>query len=719
MEKHSQLCDTCQRVKLENYFSLAEYPGTLELGPFQDIAKRDYCPLCRLVIQALNGHARHHWKTGIYPVEVCYLGRYDSKSSRPVLEVWFDSTSETLPKGMSGHSTTLAQIIPLRQQPQQDEYEAGSTSSVELVGERVDFTRIQNWIRCCVSQHGPKCNAQKRQVVESPELRLLLIDVSSTKIVECGWDSRYLALSYVWGSSKGLKSTKANIHHLKTDGALLKLRGELPRAIRDAIDFTVAVGETYLWIDALCIVQDDDSSKATYISRMNEIYGGALVTLVTLNEPSVESGLPGVAESRVLVQSPFEMNGLNLVPRLPQLSDVQQVSAWSHRAWTFQEGILSKRCLYFADHQVFWQCRTTYQSEDCPDDHDQDASDFERGRSTNALERETGNDFRFQFNIYESLVKQYSPKALTFPVDSLFAFAGVLSALSDMFGWKFASALPETGFDMALLWRPMFSASLRSRPPSAESTDPSFCKSPTWCWTAWQGNIFWDPWRLDSFAGQRISVKTEVESFRIQDSGGLRHVCRGGDLDSRDETSDDAVIQRVAAGSTLLFEARTINSQAYSMLAPRLDQCALWNGEIAGGGLSSYFRNQVSHSFWIFDSAGQHCGTLPGIWPDEWPTREKEISRYDLVLLSRSAQDEVTETAWQDYKDYLPLEYPSDSEYYEEIFDTRHYKYKTDWALNIMLIRWGNGLAERVAVGQMHVDAWKSPLEETKLITLA
>ena len=113
--------------------------------------------------------------------------------------------------------------------------------------------------------------------------------------------------------------------------------------------------------------------------------------------------------SRVLIQSPIKINGLNLVPRLPQLFTVEQYSTWSRRAWTFQEGLLSRRCLYFAEHQVFWQCRTTYQSEDCPDDHDQDASDFERGRKTNALQRDTQNDVRRQFDVYESLVKQYWP----------------------------------------------------------------------------------------------------------------------------------------------------------------------------------------------------------------------------------------------------------------------------------------------------------------------
>ncbi|TVY12570.1 hypothetical protein LARI1_G009629 [Lachnellula arida] len=718
MEKYLELCDTCQEIKLEDYLYQANYPGTVELGRFQDVAKKNHCSLCRLVIQALNSHSRQHWKSGIYPVEVCYLGRYNEKSNRPVLEVWFNSTSETLPDGMWGHSTTLSQILPLHQQLVHDASKARTSACAQLVGEKVDISRIRGWMKSCASLHGPNCNPHKLHFSENLDLSLLLVDVRRMRLAECGWASRYVALSYVWGSSQSLKSTKANIHHLQKDGAVRELWGELPQAIKDAIELTDAMGETYLWVDALCIIQDDNRSKAVYIACMNQIYGNAHVTLVTLNDPSADSALLGVAHSRILIQSPVEINGLHLVPRLPQLSTVEQYSAWSCRAWTFQEGILSRRCLYFAEHQVFWQCRTTYQSEDCPDNHDQDASDFVRGRKTNALERETGNDVRRQFNVYESLVKQYSPRALTFPADSLSAFTGVLSAMAESFSWNFASALPEPAFDLALLWRPMFGATMRPRPFSGQKAGPLVCTSPTWCWTAWHGNLFWDPWRLGSFAAQRVSLKTEVASFWIQDFGGLRPIRRGRANDSDVEIAGYKPGEHTAIGCALVFEAKTIDTEVYNISAPRMDQCALWNSEIAGGGLSSYFCNNMSYSLWIYDDAGQHCGTFSSLGRDSWPKQRKDGPRHDIVLLSRSSQDKVTQAAILHFQDHLPLEYPSDREYYEEIFDTRHYRYKNDWALNVMLVRWENDLVERVTVGQMHADAWKEAHQKSKLITL-
>lgn len=719
MEKNLELCATCQEIKLEDYFFEANYPGTVELGHFQDVAKRNHCSLCRLVIQALNNHSRQHWKSSIYPIEVCYLGRFNEKSNRPVLEVWFNSTSETLPDGMWGYSTTLSQILPLHQQPVHDATKARASDRAQLVGEKVDVPRIRGWMKSCASLHVPDCNPPRFHMSEDLDTSLLLVDVRRMRLAECRWASRYVALSYVWASSPSLKSTKKNIHRLQEDGAVRELWGELPQAIKDAIELTDALGETYLWVDALCIIQDDNRSKAVYIARMNQIYGNAHITLVTLNGPSAESALLGVAHSRVLIQSPIEINGLNLVPRLPQLSTVEQYSAWSCRAWTFQEGLLSRRCLYFAEHQVFWQCRTTYQSEDCPDDHDQDASDFVRGRKTNALQQDTQNDVRRQFDVYESLVKQYSPRSLTFPTDSLSAFTGVLSAIARSFSWNFVSALPEPAFDLALLWRPMFGATMRPRPLSGQKAGPMVCTSPTWCWTAWHGDLFWDPWRLGSFAAQRVSLKSEVASFWIQDFGRLRPIQRGRAYDSDVEIAGYKSGEHTTVGCTLVFEAKTIDTEAYDISTPQLDQCALWNSEIAGGGLSSYFRNNTSHSLWIYDVAGQHCGTFSSLELDAWPKQRKDGSRHDIVLLSRSSQGEVTQAAITRFEDHPPLEYPSASEYYEEIFDTRYYRYKSDWALNVMLVRWENDSAERVAVGQMHADAWKEALEKSKLIILA
>jgi hypothetical protein len=722
MAARLEFCDICQYIKLEDYFTQARYPGTVKLGCFQDIAKKDRCPLCRLVIQSLNHHSQKHWEAGMYPVEVCYLGRYNRKSNWPVLEVWFNSTSETLPQGMWGHCTTLSQIYSLRQSlvhsNVQNMSKAKEEGSYQLIGEKVDVSRIQSWLQNCSLLHGRRCNPSKLHISKTSDLRLLLIDVKGMRLVECDWGVRYIALSYVWGSSRGLKSIKANIDHLKKEGALQEMRSELTNIVCGAINLIKAVGELYLWVDALCIVQDDNQSKTAYISRMNEIYGNAHATLIVLDENSADSALAGVTCSRSVTQLPIEINGLHLATRLPQLSDVVQKSQWSRRAWTFQEGYFSRRSLYISKEQVYWQCRSAYQTEDYPDDYGHDTSDSIHGRILQCLDREIWNDLSRQFGFYQSLVKQYSPRMLTYPSDSLLAFAGILSSMTNTFGWKFVSALPESLFDLALLWRPISGASMRPRIKSHSSADATVCKSPTWCWTAYHGNIFWNSWRLHSFAGQMVDIRTEVADFWIQDFSGLRQIQRRQTIDYDIEAIDITVRKQTTVDSVLIFQANTIDIAVYQILAPQIDLSDLGSSEMSVKGFSYYFRNNISHSLWIYDAAGRHCGTFPGLSLDLLSVQTKESYRHDLVLLSHSVQDEVTETAIKHYKDHLPLEYPSHREYYEEIFDTSCYKFKPNWALNIMLVRWDNGLAERVAVGQMHADAWKEAVQVSRLIKL-
>ncbi|KAK8044395.1 hypothetical protein PG993_004419 [Apiospora rasikravindrae] len=671
MESSPELCEICGHIRLQDYFSQAEYPGTVELGPFQDIfSKKNRCPLCKLVIQTLNGHSRDHWKTGIYPVEVCYLGRYSGRTHHSVLDVWFSSTSETLRNSSWGYDTTQSQILPIQQCRTvctgYNEKEAIGCGRV--LGEKVDISLIRGWMERCASSHGLKCNSNSRPYTgEVSGPKLLLIDAQRMKIAECDWTSRYLALSYVWGTSnKSLTSTKANIQHLQRDGALRELQHELPRAIRDAIELTKAVGETHLWVDALCIVQDDDRSKAVYIPRMDQIYGNAFVTLVTLyNRAPDGSALPGVTHPRALVQSPVDIAGLHVVPRLPPLISVEQSSVWNSRAWTFQEGIFSRRYLFFAEHQVFWQCRTAYHSEDCADEHMEDrgvASVVFPDRRFNALEMMgTVSDPRRQFNVYELLVGPYSPRNLTIPADSLSAFSGVLSALGASFGWRFASALPEPLFDLALLWRPRTMASLRPRQSSSSGQKNTIqllttCTSPTWCWTAWSGNVHWAPWRFSIYAGQRVTIKSEVAGFWIKDSGGLRQIKRG--LPSESDAGMPRYTKEEKAAtvaSTLVFEAKTINAEAYEISAPRIDQCALWDSEKPGGGLSHYFHNIASNSLWIYDSSSKHCGKLSGLTSDSWRAHfMNQHSRHAFVLLSRSIQDEVTQAALDAFRGGFP-----------------------------------------------------------------
>lgn len=596
----------------------------------------------------------------------------------------------------------------------------GLKANSRLVKERVNWSLVQNWMQDCAESHGTQCNPPNSGFSEG--LYLLLIDVKQMRLVKRGWGSRYLALSYVWGKAETFNTVRDNIEELQQDGALLFYMDRLPQVIKDAIEFVRDIGETHIWVDALCIIQDDPQFKAAYIAFMDKIFGQALLTIIALSGQDANSGLPGLtAGSRPLIPTPVNLGPLKLVAKLPSLFIAVQRSMWNTRAWTFQEGLFSRKKLFFSESQVHWCCPKAYHSEDYSPVFEVDSGIF---RDMSVMEQSIGNDPRERFHIYESLVKRYSNRDMTYHSDSLHAFAGALSALKDAFEWKFTSALPENCLDLALLWRPMSSVRLRPRSLSDQDWTQTACKSPSWCWTAWKGDIFWDPWRLDSYANKSVSLKTEVGTFVVKDSGSFHQITREESHDSDHLTGRGRQLAArchdidLPSRATLCFEAKTASLDLYKILSPDLEsRCVANAGESKSSSTDPLKRWDLRMTLRIYDDKGHHCGTLYGLSPS-W-TLSHDTTQCELVLLSRCDQNEVTQADIETYQDKLPPEYPSAVDYYEEVFDMSYYRYKRWWAMNILLVEWKGNTAQRVAVGRIHADAWYMVRHKVKQIVLA
>jgi hypothetical protein len=146
------------------------------------------------------------------------------------------------------------------------------------------------WLRYCSENH-PQCHYDSHS-----RLPKRVLDCSgrsdSTKIclIETEGDhcAEYAALSYVWGSRQPILTLSANIaeHMAGIDITTL------PNTLKDAVHVTRAIGLRYLWIDALCIVQDSTNDKATEIGLMNQYYKNAFcVIAATMSEDVMEGFL--------------------------------------------------------------------------------------------------------------------------------------------------------------------------------------------------------------------------------------------------------------------------------------------------------------------------------------------------------------------------------------------------------------------------------------------
>lgn len=138
------------------------------------------------------------------------------------------------------------------------------------------------------------------------------------------------------------------------EGALDKIYHELPKTIQDCIELVRKIRGRYLWIDSLCVIQDDGEAKHIQITRMAQIYNLALLTIAAASTVDVNSGIPKLPCSNLVLldrgSSPGNTNG-SIVPLV-------QGTKYITRAWTFQERFLSRRCLYILSGQIMITCKS-------------------------------------------------------------------------------------------------------------------------------------------------------------------------------------------------------------------------------------------------------------------------------------------------------------------------------------------------------------------------
>lgn len=304
---------------------------------------------------------------------------------------------------------------------------------------------------------------------------------------------RYVALSYVWGVGTAFRTLKRNIHRLQDKDSLQShdVITVLPTTIRDVIELTRRIGEQFLWIDSLCIVQDDEGERHDQLDRMGSIYANAYVTIVAAGGTAF-SGLRGIKDATAPMERATEVphhlrysqtRYLHLVIR--QSHRKLQASTWNHRAWTFQEQIFSRRLLVFDNTSVTWECHCAVWLE---------GMEAEEGQCQNNKDMVAQG---FSFAVEPSLrdyarhVAEFNRRRLSYPEDALDAFGGVLATLSTAFVGGFICGLPAMFFDAALLWyseSPLERRLARRLDDDTEgaSTGPM---PPSWAWAAWGGKI--------------------------------------------------------------------------------------------------------------------------------------------------------------------------------------------------------------------------------------
>ncbi|KAK2754070.1 hypothetical protein FQN54_007239 [Arachnomyces sp. PD_36] len=339
-------------------------------------------------------------------------------------------------------STFDERFTPTLEDHDEPDVGTGSASAMQTVKRWLHACRTDDAHSACREAY---CNEEKR---ESFPRRLLYVGGPNEKprIVEAqGIQDPYCALSYCWGTKHFLATTRDNLSQ-NMNGIPLD---SFPAVMADAISVVRMLGYRYLWIDALCIVQDDEKDWAHQIAGMHVIYSNADLTISSLVSSDCHTGLFRPRTLRVLhpVALDFwepKQNRQSGMPRavFPEWAqDNPGIDGPVHtRAWTLQEQLLSTRILYFGEGILHWECLEGYTLEVDPARDNQRCynyrSELERRTETKrTVKAILSNDKRLSggrqgpFELWKRQLEEFTKRNLTKSSDRLPAFASISKTL--------------------------------------------------------------------------------------------------------------------------------------------------------------------------------------------------------------------------------------------------------------------------------------------------
>ena len=401
--------------------------------------------------------------------------------------------------------------------------------------------KIEPWIKICQQNH-KRCNTIPSS---SKKLPTRVIDVGrgnqNPRLCVPAEDgetsSRYLILSYCWGAGNAsARTTRANFNTRRRD---INYK-ELPKTIQDAIDLTRALGERFLWVDAVCIIQPDGGDDADWRDQaplMWHYYRDAICTIAAARAFDSSQGfLSERLGQRYNVQTcelePWEnpddpIEGKRTVHVHPTsgqrfyFGPTVSHSPLSKRGWVLQEYALSSRVLHWTEHELLWECAEICSSERTsnPKGMDSEAIGYRQkhmklgsmlgGARNEILGRE-----------WNSFVATYTALNLTFESDRLMALMGIAARTKEHFNDEYIFGLWKSQLLLGLAWQ---AAHRRPFNPSNQ------CNAPSWSWASCHGVVVkyqMDDVYQSDFEVELVRVDCETDVARKANSE-CRLVLRG------------------------------------------------------------------------------------------------------------------------------------------------------------------------------------------------
>ncbi|KAF2028574.1 HET-domain-containing protein [Setomelanomma holmii] len=276
------------------------------------------------------------------------------------------------------------------------------------------------------------------------ERELFVVDRKNVRLIETGdIVGQWACLSHCWGGHQPLMTTRKTLPEF-LDSILWN---DLPKTFQDAVSFTRKFQIPYLWIDSLCIVQDDVKDWEIQSAQMATIYQNAILTLAASASTGPHHGMFRRADLAHLdnsVQNLVGHSGLDKIRTRKYLRHNEAELPLLQRGWVHQERLLSPRVLHFGQEEMMWECMECLTCE-C---NGLNLSD----RSRLIWLAPKDRFHRYSFSLlnwkhergppaWHAVVSDYSRMALTKPEDIFPAISGLAKSIASATGWEYAAGL--------------------------------------------------------------------------------------------------------------------------------------------------------------------------------------------------------------------------------------------------------------------------------------
>lgn len=316
-----------------------------------------------------------------------------------------------------------------------------------------------------------------------------------------GRSGHYITLSHRWpNASEMVKLETTSLEAFKR-GLVYE---SLPKAFKDAILVTRALGVRYIWIDSICILQDDLEDWNREAAKMGLVYSNSILTIAATGANNSNEGcfLPRKTSEvePVMLKYPIdnssEVGRLFLTPRRATFDESITRGPLNRRGWVLQELILSRRVIHYAREQMYWECQSVSKAED--------GATFKthsRFKQLFSFDVPPGYSYAQPLqNRWYNLVQNYKGRLLTKDTDMLPALSGLASEFGKHIQQKYLAGLWNVELANGLLWHAR----------DAYLERPSTYTAPSWSWAALNGPIAYQ------LAVRKITSAIDIQSITMK-----------------------------------------------------------------------------------------------------------------------------------------------------------------------------------------------------------